>query len=68
VVKQLSAEDIAEQVCGLGEVERKNTVDDILGTLPEFVNDGPFEGDEDTWVSGFNSAMDVIRSNYPHSK
>lgn len=64
MAKQMSADDVAAQVLGLAEAERKSTVEDILVDLREALRTGMIDGDTDTWASGFQSALDVITGNY----
>jgi len=56
-MKQLSMDEIVEQIAGMEDATKKALIVDILETLGEFRENAP-----DT--KGFDFAIQVIKSNY----
>jgi hypothetical protein len=59
MAKQLSVDEILDQIAGLKEQIRKELIADILSDLSDCAKDG----DEDE-EAGLQAAIEIIRSNY----
>jgi len=58
-MKQLTADQIGDQLAGLAEKIRQDVVKDIIGDLKNFMKDAI-----DEECPGFQAAIEVIEANY----
>ena len=62
--KQLDADALIEQIAGLANKITADTVRDILIELRTARQEGPLATDADTWIAGFQAAIETIDANY----
>lgn len=64
-MKNLTAEEIADQICGLEERTKNAALKEVIEELEDFRKQGPGPyGSEDDWDSGFADAIGTIRENW----
>lgn len=68
MAKQLSLDDLLDQITRLAEVAKADAVRDILIDLEESFKQGPLAEDDDSWHGGFRAAIETIALNYTASK
>ena len=62
--KQLDADAIIDQLHGLASKIQGDTIRDILIELRTARQEGPLATDADTWIAGFQAAIETIDANY----